>query len=421
MVSSQGPRRQASGQGVTEPETLSPLRTLPWRRLILAILLVALSTQPTFLVAASFLQLQQDIGLTTTALGALTAAFFLTAAMTSTPLGRLVDRIGWQRAMQINVAGSAVVLVLMATVARSFSVLLVLLVVAGAFYGFANPAANKSLAERVDPSRRALIFGLKHAGIPASTLLAGLALPLIIVRWSWPAAFGAALLLVPVVWFLIASDRESTEPIPAVDEPGRGARPLTVWDLATLAGAAALCTTAAMSLSVFLVEASVEEASLSESTAGVLLFAGSLASIAGRMTAGVVTDRAHGRGFASLVVLMGTGSLVFFLLPMSTGAGFFVLVLAAFATGWGWPGMMTFTVVNANTESVAASSSITQAGIFLGAGTGPVLLGLVIDATSFHTSWLVVAAALLVAATIVTVVGLSTQRRRSVAAIEGDR
>lgn len=404
---------------MTQGSPLASLDSLPWRRLILAVLLVALATQPTFLLAASFLQLEEDIGLTTTALGVLTAAFFLTAALTSTPLGRLIDRIGWKGAMRINAAGSAVVLVLMATVARSFPAFLVLLVVGGAFYGIANPAANKSLAERVDPSRRALIFGLKHAGIPASTLLAGLALPLIIVRWSWPAAFAAALVLVPVVWYLITTDRAPSEPIPAVDQPGRGAKPLTVWDLATLAGAAALCTTAAMALSVFLVEAAVEEASLSESTAGVLLFVGSIASIAGRMTAGVVTDHVHGRGFASLAVLMGTGSLVFFLLPATTGAAFFVLVLAAFATGWGWPGMMTFTVVNANTESVAASSSITQAGIFLGAGTGPVLLGLVIDATSFHTSWVVVAFALLIAAVVVSMVGFKTQRRSS-AAVTGD-
>lgn len=406
---------------MTDPETLSPLRTLPWRRLILAILLVALSTQPVFLLAASFLQLQEDIGLTTTALGAMTAAFFLTAAITSTPLGRWVDRIGWQGAMRINVVGSAVVLVLMAAFARSFAALLGMLVVGGAFYGFANPAANKSLAEQVDPSRRALIFGLKHAGIPASTLLAGLALPLIIVRWSWPAAFAAALLLVPVVWYLIGNDGEAAAPIPAAAEPGRGARPLSVWDLATLAGAAALCTTAAMSLSVFLVEASVEEASLTEPTAGVLLFAGSLASIAGRMGAGLVTDRVHGRGFAALAVLMGTGSLVFFLLPATTGAAFFVLVLAAFATGWGWPGMLTFTVVNANTESVAASSSITQAGIFLGAGVGPVVLGLAIDATSFHVSWLIVAVALSTAAVIVTVVGFRSQRARPLPAIEEGR
>jgi len=402
--------RRDSLQGGERPtEEQSSLRALPWRRLLLAILLVALASQPIFLLAASFLQLEEDIGLTTTRLGVLAAAFFLTAAIASAPLGRVVERIGWRLAMRINVVGSAAVLVAFAAVARTFVAFLVLLVIGGAIYGLANPAANKSLAEQVFPDRRGLIFGLKHAGIPASTLLAGLAIPLVIVRFDWPVAFAIALLLVPVIWLLIVTDRDEPSPIPAVSEPGRGAQPLGAAHLATLAGAAALSTWAALSLSLFLVEASVEEASLTESEAGVLLFAGSLASIIGRMTAGVVTDRIRGRGFATLAVLMGIGSVVFFLLRPATGALFAVLVLAAFATGWGWPGMMTFTVVNANASTVAASSAITQAGIFLGAGLGPVVLGWVIDNTSFQASWALVSAALLIAAAIVTIVGQRTQ------------
>ncbi len=392
----------------------SSLRALPWRRLLLAILLVALASLPVFLLAASFLQLEEDIGLTTTRLGVLAAAFFLTAAIASAPLGRVVERIGWQRAMRINVVGSAAVLIAFLAFARSFTAFFVLLVVGGAIYGLANPAANKSLAEQVSPDRRGIIFGLKHAGIPASTLLAGLAIPLIIVRFDWPASFAMALVLAPVVWLLIVTDSDEPSPIPAVDEPGRGARPLSAAHLATLAGAAALSTWAALSLSIFLVEASVEEASLTESGAGLLLFAGSLASIIGRMTAGAVTDRIRGRGFATLAVLMGTGSLVFLLLRPATGAMFVVLVLVAFATGWGWPGMMTFTVVNANASTVAASSAITQAGIFLGAGLGPVVLGWVIENTSFQTSWAVVSLALLIAASIVTIVGRRTRPGKTI-------
>lgn len=63
---------------------------LPWRRLALSILIVALSSLPVFLVGATFLQLKREIGLTTTGLGAVTALFFLTAAITSAPLGRVI-------------------------------------------------------------------------------------------------------------------------------------------------------------------------------------------------------------------------------------------------------------------------------------------------------------------------------------------
>jgi MFS family permease len=375
---------------------------------VLSILIVALATQPVFLMAGSFLQLEEDIGLTPTTLGILTATFFLTAAITSAPLGRVVERIGWRTSMRINVVGSVAVLIAIALLARSFAAFLF---VGGAFYGFANPAANTSLAEQVDPSRRGIIFGLKHAGIPTSTLLAGLAIPMLILTIGWPATYAIAVLLAPVVWLLIPTEHAEAIPLAVAAMPGRGSRPLNAIDLGLLAGAAALSALVAISLGTFLVAAAVEEASFSESAAGILLFAGSLASITGRVTAGAVTDRVGGRGFGGLVVMMGTGSVVFFLLPQATSAVAFVtLVLVAFATGWGWTGLMTFTVVNANTSTVAASSAITQAGIFLGAGLGPVLLGWVIDTTSFQTSWALVSLALLIAAAIVTTVGVRTRR-----------
>ncbi len=104
--------------------------------------------------------------------------------------------------------------------------------------------------------------------------------------------------------------------------------------------------------------------------------------------------------------------LVFLLLGVASGAGFVVLVLAAFATGWGWPGLMTFTVVNANTGTAATSSGITQAGIFFGAGAGPIVLGVVVDRWGFDVIWLVVAATLAVASTVVATVGHVATRGR---------
>ena len=387
----------------------SSLRALPWRRLILAILLVAISTLPFFLVAASFVHLEDDIGLTTTTLGFLSASFFVTAAVSSATLGRLVDRIGWKTAMRVNVIGSASVLLAIALFARSVAAFALRRITAGVFFGLSNPSANKALAEQVDPSRRGTIFGLKHAGIPGSTLLAGLAIPIVVVNVGWPAAFAAGVLLAPVVWALIATDRGGHTPI-AAEAPSRGARQLTTRHLASLAGAASLSAWAAASLGTFMVAGAVEEASLSESAAGMLLFAGSLATITARVSAGVVTDRVGGRGFGGLALLMGAGGLVFLLLIPSTGAAFVVLVLVAFATGWAWPGLLTFTIANANAKTVASSTAIGQAGTFLGAGLAPVLLGWIIENSSFQTSWLLVSVALLTAAVIVTIVGMRTQR-----------
>ncbi len=377
---------------------------------MLSVLIVTLSTQPVFLLAAAFLQLEDDLGLSITGLGALSATFFLTAAIASAPLGRVVERIGWQRAMKINCVGSAAVLIAIALFARSVPGFVVLLVVGGAFYGFANPAANKALAEQVDAGRRGITFGLKHAGIPSSTLLAGLAIPALILTVGWEFSFAVAALLAGPVWVLIAVDRDPLRQSAGAPSPGRGARPLTVLDLVMLAAASALSAAAAISLGTFLIAAAVEEASFTQAAAGVLLFVGSLASISARIAVGAITDRIGGRGFTGVAILLSSGALVFLLLRPATGLAFGVLVVVAFATAWGWTGLMTFTVVNANTSTVAASSAIMQAGIFLGAGLGPILLGWTIDQYSFSTSWVGVTVLLLMAASIVTIVGLRTQR-----------
>ena len=383
---------------------------LPLRRLVLGILIVALGTQPVFLLGAAFVQMERDIGISPTALGLLTAAFFLTAAMTSTPLGRLVERIGWRAAIRINSVASAAVLVSIAAFARTTVVLAALMVVAGAVYGFANPAANKAIAERVAPARRGLLFGMKHAGIPTSTLLAGIAVPVIVLTAGWPAAFAVAALLLPVVWLLIPREHEEVVAVAGADEPARGAIPMTVRQLAALAMGAALASWSAVALGTFLV-ASAVDTGMSEGAAGILLFAGSAASITARMTAGAVADRIHGRGFAGLIVLMSAGAVTFLVLPAAAGVAFVLLVVMAFTTGWGWPGLMTFTVVNANADSAAASSGITQAGVFLGAGAAPIILGAIIDTWSFGWSWLAVSAALATAALIVTSVDRRVRSR----------
>jgi len=381
---------------------------LPWRRLALAILIVALSALPVFLVGATFLQLEQDIALTTTGLGAAAALFFLTASISSAGLGRVIERIGWRASMRINSLASALILVGIALFARSVVSLSLLMVAGGAVYGLANPSANKALAELVRPERRGLIFGLKHSGIPTSTLLAGLAVPTLALTIGWRFAFAFAALLLPLIWLLLASDNDDPIDLTSDENLTRGTAPMSTSQIVALAAAAALATWAAVSLSTFLIAAAVE-ASLSESGAGLLLSVGSLVSIGTRVTAGALTDRGRSRGFTGLAALMGVGGLVFFALGGAGGVWFVGLVLLAFATGWGWPGLMTFTVVNANIGTPAASSAITQAGVFLGAGLGPLVLGWLIDNVSQAASWTTVGVCLGIASVVTLGVARSTR------------
>lgn len=369
----------------------------------LAVATVTLSTQAVFLLGAAFFQIGPEFGMGPLGLGLLTASFFLTSAATSAPLGRWVQRVGWQRSMVWNLRISAAMLLLIPVLATgpvSFGMLLVL---AATVYGASNPAANQALADQTDPAWQATIFGAKHAGIPASTLLAGLAVPLIVDRHGWRWAFLLAAVLAIGVSFLVPR-REMPVPVATrrPDEPDT--IPTPPRDLLLLAVGSSFATWGAIALGTYLVTATVD-LGFSAAAAGTLQFVGSAVSILARVTAGVVTDRTGGRGFTGIVVLASIGAVMFALLPLSSGPFYVVLVVAAFATGWGWPGLMTFTVVRANRASAASASAITQAGVFVGAGAVPILLGAVIERWSFDGAWLTAAAGLVVAAVVVGSVG----------------
>ena len=70
---------------------------------------------------------------------------------------------------------------------------------------------------------------------------------------------------------------------------------------------------------------------------------------------------------------------------------------------------MTYTVVNANRKTVATSSAITQAGVFVGAGLGPLLLGAVIERWSFDGAWLTAAAGLVISSLLIGWLGRATR------------
>lgn len=381
---------------------------IPIRRLLISVVMVMVSTIPVFLAGAAFIQLEQDIGLTATSMGAVVAAFFLTASITSTPLGRLVERIGWRTAFRVNCVVSAFTGVLIALLVKSPLSLGLFVIVSGATYGFTNPAANLALARGTPPSRRGVVFGLKHAGIPASTLAAGAAVPLLVLTVGWRPTFAMASLFAVLAWILIRFEPETDGDRARPDAIPSTGNPLSQRQLVILALGSSLATWAAVYLGAFLVAAAVD-ASFTESQAGILLFVGSAASIAARVVYGLWADRRSAAGLGAIGLIMATGAVAFGLTAYAAGAAFVIGVVAGFALGWGWPGLMTYAVVNTNANAAASSSAITQAGIFVGAGVGPIALGWVIDSWSFHAAWLVVGTLLAAASLVVLVVAV--QRR----------
>lgn len=378
------------------------------RLLFLAVLVITTSTQPVFLLGAAFFQIGPELGVGPVGLGALTAAFFLTASLTSTPLGRWVQRVGWRRAIRFNGLASAAVMVAIGTFAESVWSLAALLVVAAAVYGMSNPAANLALARHTDPERAATVFGIKHAGIPSSTLLAGLAVPLVVIGLGWRAGFYLSAGMAAAVFLLVPADEDHEQASRSSRAPSRGI-PLSRGHLAALGVVSGLGALAAASLGTYMVSAAID-VGLSEPSAGWLQFGGSAASITARVAIGVRFDRRRQPGIHGLLWLLGAGAVVVALIPLASGPLFAVLIVAAYVTGWAWPGLMTYTVVDANRITAASSSAVIQTGTFVGAGGGPLVLGLVIERWSFDAAWLVVAVCLALGAVFVRWVRISVFR-----------
>lgn len=374
------------------------LRHLDWRLVALSILVVTAVTQPVFMAAATIGQAGPDLGYGTTELGLITSAFFVAASVSSRLLGGQVERWGWQPVMRLNALGSAAVLLYIAVGVRSAIGLTMALVVAATFYGTANPAANLALARAIPSDRRGLVFGLKHAGIPGSSLLAGLAVPTIALTLGWRWTFGLAVAVSLAVLILLP---RSPEPEPA--RPGRPPEGMSNASLSVLGVGVALASLAAVALGTFHVDAALE-LGFSEAAAGLILAAGSLTSIVARAIYGYVVDRTDGRGFGFVAALAALGTGAFVALGTTGTGGFVAFTFVAFATGWGWPGLLTYSVVRANEDRPAGSTAITQAGIFVGAGFGPALFGWLVEGTSYPVAWGVIGVALGVAAVIVLVV-----------------
>ena len=359
--------------------------------LLIAILNVTVATQPIFLLAASAPQAGPELGFSAIGLGFFTASFFLAAAIVSVPAGKVVERIGWSRAMRFTMAGAVMTLVSVAAFAHSRLVLAVLLVVAACFYGFANPAANLALARFTRPGRQATFFGMKHAGIPASTLLAGLAVPLLNLRWGWRWAYVAAAVVGLVVMALIPRhEPDGPHQQRPVDDSTTS---MSRSDLNRLTVMAALVTVAPGALGIFTVSAGVA-AGLSEGAAGWALSIAGISTIVARAAYGFAVDRWHLREVRLLVWVVALGAVSVVLLAFASDEWFVLAVVGAFVFAWGWAGLLTFTVVRGNQAHPAAATARTQAGVFVGAGVGPPIFGWLVDHVQYQGAWLAVVATL---------------------------
>ena len=374
---------------------------------------------PAFLTGGVSVQLRSDLGFGESGLGLAVGAFFATAALSSAVLGRTTERLGPTASMRLAAACSAIALLGVAVAARSFATLLLWLAIGGVANALAQPAANLFIATTVRGERLGMAFAVKQSGIPAATLLGGLAVPSIALTVGWRWAFVAAAALpiiggatVPAVGGTAGERRRGRRSAPVV-KPKVPLRPLVVLGIGIGFGAAAAGT-----LGAFLVNAAVD-AGVAAGPAGLLVSAGSAVGITVRLYAGSRADRRAGGHLRVVSLMLVAGAVAYALYATAHPVVLVVATPLAFGAGWGWPGLFNLAVVRAHPSAPGAASGVTQTGTYAGAVAGPVAFGAVVEAYSYRAAWLLAAVLALAGAAVIARGRTLVRRERALRELDG--
>ncbi len=144
---------------------------------------------PAFLTASLASRIPDDFAFGDSRLGLAIAVFHVMCALTSTPAGRLVERIGAVRGMRLAAIATAISCLAIAALAQSAVSLTALLLIGGLANALGGPSVSALLKHEVAVHRHGLAFGAQNSGASLGALLAGLALPAVAIPFGWRWAF----------------------------------------------------------------------------------------------------------------------------------------------------------------------------------------------------------------------------------------
>lgn len=352
-------------------------------RVLVLIAPVAIGVLPPFLTGALAVLIRAELGLGPAALGAVVTWFFLSTASVSGLMGRLIEQRGVRAGLMVGAAASAAGL-LVASLAGSIPMLLVAMTLSGVGNALIQPSVNAELARSIRTSRQGLAFGVKQAAIPTATLLAGLAVPSVAALVGWRGTYRVAAVLAVVV--LLAASQVVTGSVRVRRAQARAALgDRGALRVAALAGA--LGAMSATSLGVFLLDTAVE-GGIGPGRAGLLVALVSAVGLLTRIGLGWQADAFPARSRYGTIAGMLAAAVPGYLL-LAGGAGWVLLLgaLLAYAAGWSWPGLFHLAVVRQSPEAPAAATGVVQIGVSLGAGAGPLLLGVLAEHGGYPLAW----------------------------------
>ncbi len=346
---------------------------------------------PVFLVGGLAAFVRPDLGFDEAALGLLAGSFFGAAALVAMPAGGVAARVGEQAALRIGLSLVAAGLSL-AAVAPSVLVLAVALMVSGVGNGFIQPSANQAIARGIATARQGMAFGIKQAGIPSATLLAGVALPVIgsTVGWRWAFA-GSAVIALGVRWrmrgWVPGQLPRSSESPSLPRDAGRARRGVPTRAVLVLAVAGGCGSAASNSLGSFYVDWAVS-AGWSVELAGAMLGVASAAGLAARLAVGWSADRLSLLPQHLIAAMLAIGAVAYLGLAQAGAFGWLAASsIIAYVAGWGWPGLIHLAVVRASPGAPAVATGGLQLGLYAGGVFGPIAFGWIARTAGYDRAW----------------------------------
>lgn len=392
-------------------------RRILWRstgRPTLAVIgvIVSAAISP-FLVGALAPLIARDMPFDPAQVGVAIASYYLVSGVLSPLGGRVVDRIGVARTLRLSCGITTLGLVAIAA-SDSALHLTTALAVLGVPNSVVQPAANAVLARVRTPRLQAVVFGTVQASIPTATLVAGLVLGIASYAggWRWTVLSVAALTLV-ALWLTrglspaIRGSRPGTAAEPAAPAGQAGRTPRLVM---ALVATAFFASVAATSLPSYIASTGLAAGLAPTLVAGTQVL-GSIACAITRIGAPLGLSRGTTQrrlwlisfllvGGASGYVLLGSGSVV----------GFMIGTVLAYAFGWGWNGLFNQVVVRVRPDRIAATTGMTQGGVFLGGMAGPLTFAGVVHLSGYSSAWLISAGAALTAAALAVLAVILVRR-----------
>lgn len=372
---------------------------------------------PMFLTGALAVQMSAELQFGPSALGVATGGFTLARAIASVPAGVLVDRLGSIRSMQLSAIGSGLASLAVALFARDWTVLAIVLFVAGLIQATSQPAANRFVLRSVETARMGIAFGLKQSGPPAAIMLAGFAVPALALTLGWRSAFVLAaglsfLTLVAIPARPSRATGSADSEVSSADRPP-AAPPRTErrssHGLGLVMVGMAFTLAAVNSTQTFIVGAAVDSG-IAPGIAGSLLAAGGVLAIVSRIASGLYVDRKQGGYLTYVAKLLGLGSFGYLLLALGRPSAYLFGTVLAYAATWGVNGVLFMAIVRHRPDRPAAVSGQVIAVGSIGGFAGPPLYGVVAERLGYRSAWLMAAAWVAIAAISIASSGIARGR-----------